>query len=1122
MKELRILILEDNPNDAKLIKRTLTDSGLEFTSKCVSTKKEYARALDEYRPTVILADYGLPAFDGMTAFLDAKRKAPDVPFIIISDTAGEELTVEALRAGATDYILKDRLLMLAPRVKRAINEIGKRTRKDASSTENKKEEGRFRNLADSIGSGVAVFKSVDKGKDFIFVDINRAACMIEEVEKDKVIGKSVHDLFPGIGEFGLLEVLRRVWNTGVPERHPASFYYDGRIEGWRENYVYRLPSGEIVAVYNDITEKKHIEEKLQKSEQRFRAMADRSFDAIFIGNREGVIEYVSPAIERIVGFTPEEFSDKRFLDFISLKEHEIVNNMLADVFAGKTVEGLLLTVQRKDRTTIYMEVNTSPVKKGEEITGFQGAIRDVTERVRMEEECRKLARFTSENPNPVIRVSKDGTVIYANKASEKVLAYWRCGIGGSVPAQFRKVVTGSFERDTVTESETECGEFVCAFTIAPFVEEGYVNLYGLDITERKRAQERISLLSSAIEQSSEGIAISDLKGNLLFVNNAFARIHGYSIGELQGKNISEFHTKEQMESVEEANRVLLAQGEFTGEVWHKRKNGEVFPTHMQNSVLRDDRNEPVGLIGILRDITERKVEEQELSKLSLAVHQSPVSIVITDRAGNIEYVNRRFEEITGYGYKEVLGQNSRLLKSGEHSPDFYRALWDTITHGNSWQGEFHNRRKNGELFWESAAISPIKNDEGEITHFLGIKEDVTRHKLLEQQLIHSQKMEAIGTLAGGVAHDFNNMLSVIIGYSDFLLTQIPEEDRKYNIIREIKKSGTRAANIAQQLLAFSRKQVLAKHIVDINAVVTDMHKMLIRLISEDIELTTRFAQGLWPVHADRVQLEQVVMNLVINACDSMPKGGKIGITTENVNVDEEYCSRYPYARTGDYIRLTVTDTGTGMSRRTVERIFDPFFTTKETGTGLGLSVVYGIVKQHGGWINAKSEEGNGTTFDVYIPASVGSQVGRIETTARVEELIGNGERILLVEDDRILREFTVNVLRQNGYTVLEAENAEQALELYTREKGMFALLFSDVVLPNRSGVELAGDLLDRDPKLPVLLSSGYMDQKAQGEIIEEKGYEFIQKPYDLKDLLSCVRDTIRGVGGRGRALNQRP
>jgi two-component system cell cycle sensor histidine kinase/response regulator CckA len=229
------------------------------------------------------------------------------------------------------------------------------------------------------------------------------------------------------------------------------------------------------------------------------------------------------------------------------------------------------------------------------------------------------------------------------------------------------------------------------------------------------------------------------------MNNAFARIHGYSVGELQGKNISEFHIKEQMESVEEANIELLAQGEFTG---------EVFPTRMQNSVLRNNRNEPVDLIGILRDITERKAEEQELSKLSLAVHQSPVSIVITDRAGNIEYVNRRFEEITGYGYKEVLGQNPRLLKSGEHSPDFHRALWDTITHGNSWQGEFHNRRKNGELFWESAAILPIKNDEGEITHFLGIKEDITRHKLLEQQLIHSQKIEAIRTLAGGVAHDF--------------------------------------------------------------------------------------------------------------------------------------------------------------------------------------------------------------------------------------------------------------------------------------------------------------------------------------------------------------------------------
>jgi CheY-like chemotaxis protein len=286
MKELRILILEDNPNDAKLIQRTLTDSGLEFTSKCVSTGKEYARVLDGYRPAVILADYRFSAFDAMTALLDAKRKAPDVPFIIISDTIGEELAVEALRAGVTDYILKDRLLMLAPCIKRAINGIEKRTRKGALSTENKKEEGGFRNLADSIGSSVSVFKSVDKGRDFIFVDTNRAACMIEEVEKDEVIGKSVQVLFPGIGEFGLLEVLRRVGNTGIPEHHPASFYCDSRIKGWRENYVYRLPSGDIVAVYNDITEKKRMEEKLQKSEQRFRAIAERSFDAIFIGERE--------------------------------------------------------------------------------------------------------------------------------------------------------------------------------------------------------------------------------------------------------------------------------------------------------------------------------------------------------------------------------------------------------------------------------------------------------------------------------------------------------------------------------------------------------------------------------------------------------------------------------------------------------------------------------------------------------------------------------------------------------------------------------------------------------------------------------------------------------------------
>ena len=384
---------------------------------------------------------------------------------------------------------------------------------------------------------------------------------------------------------------------------------------------------------------------------------------------------------------------------------------------------------------------------------------------------------------------------------------------------------------------------------------------------------------------------------------------------------------------------------------------------------------------------------------------------------------------------------------------------------------------------------------------------------IEAQLRQSQKMEAVGRLAGGVAHDFNNLLTVITVGSDFLLNGIDKDDAMHQDVVEIKKATERATSLTRQLLAFSRRQVLEKEVLDINSVVSDMEKMLNRLIGEDVQLETILESKLSPVKADRGGIEQIIMNIVINARDAMPGGGKISIQTENVALSEEDSMGILEARPGEFVRLSITDTGTGMDKETIEHIFEPFFTTKakEKGTGLGLSTVYGIIQQSEGWLNVYSEPGQGSTFKVYLPVSSISSEGSKKLggeTAPSQEIRGNGERILLVEDEEAIRKGTSRLLGHNGYLVYTASSAEEALTIFKNEDCNFELVLSDVVLPNKSGVELVGLLLALKPKLGIILSSGYTGEKSQWSEITEKGYPFIQKPYAAEKLLLSIKQVL--------------
>ncbi|MDZ7261146.1 MAG: PAS domain S-box protein, partial [candidate division KSB1 bacterium] len=486
--------------------------------------------------------------------------------------------------------------------------------------------------------------------------------------------------------------------------------------------------------------------------------------------------------------------------------------------------------------------------------------------------------------------------------------------------------------------------------------------------------------------------------------------------------------------------------------------------------------------------------------------------------GTFQFVNQPFSEATGYSVEALIGTN---FFSYVHSDD----MASIREHCHLLQKkklpirncEYRFRTKDGSYLHLLTNGDPIYDAEGNLKAVLQVSFDITERKRaeeerakLEEQLRQSQKIEAVGKLAGGVAHDFNNLLTAISGYTELLLSDLGPDHPMRADLGEIKKATDRAASLTHQLLAFSRRQPLQPKVLDLNALITNLYKMLQRLIGEDIELITILEPDLSRVKADPGQLEQVIMNLAVNARDAMPHGGHLTIKTQTVTLDNEACKLIPEARPGRFVCLSLEDTGIGMDKATLAQIFEPFFSTKAPGegTGLGLSVVYGIVKQHEGWITVDSVPGQGSIFTVYLPAFSIETKEKTEDRIPLQKFQGRGERILLVEDEPVVREFTTRVLNENGYQVFEATSAQKAWDIFQQEKENFDLVFSDVVLPDKNGLQLVEQLLSRNPRLRVLLSSGYTDHKSQWPLIRERGFHFLQKPYLLTELLRAVREVI--------------
>ena len=765
-KKLNLLIIEDSEHDAELIAYELKRFGYDVSWTCVDDKNGLRWALKSQSWDVAISDYAMPTFTGLEALRIVQSEKSDTPFILVSGTIGEEIAVEAMRAGVSDYLLKDRMARLGPAIERALREA------------------------------------------------------------------------------------------------------------------------------SDRKARKRAEEALRESEEKYRLLAENVSDVIFTMDLDLRVTYISPSIERMSGWTSEEWLSFKPTDYLPPASLELANKVLAE-------ELVLLSSPNYDRN-----------------------------RVRM---------FEME------QYGKDGTV------------YW-----AEVSARF----------------------------------------------------------------------------------------------------------------------------------------------------LYDDEGAAIGIIGATRDISERKQIDEHRKRLFTAVEQAGESIVITDPDGIISYANPAFAEISGFYLEEIIGKTASILQNGKHNQSFFKDMWSTIEQGKVWRGRFMNHKKDGSHYEETATVSPIKDEAGSIVNYVIVGRDVTSEIQLQNQLFQAQKMEAVGTLAGGIAHDFNNLLQAILGYTDLLLLSggIIDSDRKS--LRVIKKAARDGADLISRILTFSKKVESKTRPMALNEEVRGAVKLLYRTLPKMIEIELDLADDLMIVDADSAQIEQVILNLCLNAQHAMPDGGRLLIETSNVTLDEEYARTHLGAVSGKHVLLSVSDNGIGMPSEIVERIFEPFFTTKtnEGGTGLGLATVHGIVSQHGGHITCYSEPGIGTSLKVYLPVSASELMSDPDSTTEMPAF-GN-ETILLVDDDNRIRGIGQKILEKFGYKAVTAKSGEEALAIYPARKDEIALIVLDLIMPGMGGKRCLQELLLIDRDVKVLLASGYSssglvaDEKLQGA----KG--FLDKPYEAKNFLREIRKTL--------------
>ncbi|MBU4405373.1 MAG: PAS domain S-box protein [Acidobacteria bacterium] len=613
-----------------------------------------------------------------------------------------------------------------------------------------------------------------------------------------------------------------------------------------------------------------------------------------------------------------------------------------------------------------------------------------------------------------------------------------------------------------------------------------------------------SKFRSLFENSQDVIYISDQTGNLLEINPAGLNFFGYDHEEIMGIKPDQLYANPRDRKsfyAQIKNKKSLKEYELR----LKNKKGDIIFGLETVNTITDKDGKTSGIQGIIRDITEKKKHEETLNLLQTAINSSSEAVVITDNAGSIVYTNPAFEALTGYSVLEVLGKNPSFLKSAKFSEEVNKQMWDTIASGRSWVGEFINQHKDGSLYHQRSIVSPVFDDQGAISHYVNIASDITKEKKLEEQLIQAAKMDSLGRLASGIAHDFNNYLTIINGYSEMLLYE-NENNKNSERLRVILQAGMNASKLVAKILGFSRRQTAAPTVIDVNNTMKDLERMVRRLLGDEIELKLNLHPEAGRIFIDSMQIEQVLINLVLNARDAMPTGGRLALETVPLHVDDDLAAGHPGMAPGEYAVIRVHDSGSGMEPQVLARIFEPFFTTKPKGegTGLGLASVFGILSQNHGAVWAESEPGRGSTFQILLPRIAEKAAPEL---APVAEQRFDGRSVLLVEDEQVIRELMREILESLGMRVHVAADGKQALKTAAETKRI-DLLFCDVVLPGLSGVEVAERVQKLHPGTAVIFTSGHSEGYLKRAGLELPKVHFIEKPSSRTAIVAKISELL--------------
>lgn len=741
-------------------------------------------------------------------------------------------------------------------------------------------------------------------------------------------------------------------------------------------------------------------------------------------------------------------------------------------------------------------------------------------------------------PIGIFRTHSDGQSLYVNAAMTRIMGFasheemnqYYNNIGTQVyvhPERREQLLQILREKEYIEnfeyEARTGTGKIIWLslnahiseyFKDGTFIVEGFAT----DVSERKKAEEHFrkseAHLRSLLYTIPDLVWLKDSQGAYLACNPRFENFVGAKQEEIIGKTDYDFVDIELADFFREHDKRAIESGKpckneetLTFASDGHRETIETIKTPMFSA-----EGELIGVLGIGRDITERRWAEQEREILIAAIEQTGEMITLTDSNAVIQYVNIAFERVTGYSREEAIGQTLQLLESDMPEEAYFQKAWARLKDDGTYSGRDVNRRKDGTHFTVDTIISPIRSDSDEIVGYVSVKRDVTENLSMEAQVRQSQKMESVGRLAGGVAHDFNNMLSVILGNAELAMLKLSPNDPLQSQLLSIADAANRSSAITRQLLAFARKQAINPKILDLNDTVEGLLKMTRRLIGENIDLIWIPKANLWNVKMDPSQIDQILMNLCINARDAISNVGKIVIETENVTFDEEYCADHAGSSPGAYTQLSVSDDGSGMDREILSQIFEPFFTTKVAGkgSGLGLATAYGIVKQNNGFINAYSEPGKGTTIKVYLPRHEGADVD-IDSKSTLEVPLSRGETVLLVEDEVVMMDVVKQMLENLGYKVLAETSPIKAINFSKQNASKIDLLITDVIMPEMNGRELADQIKNFLPTIKILFMSGYTSNliTQQGDL--EEGMILLQKPFSRHDLAVKIRMALDHV-----------